>query len=112
MANRANLNITTITKGRSSNLSECSSSSSSFSDHEDYSQINGGVSKSRKWKKLMRKMVEGSKRSIYGSSKPMIFHYDAVSYSLNFDEGNYSNQHYTYGSRCSQVLSDYSKDQF
>ncbi|KAF5791502.1 hypothetical protein HanXRQr2_Chr09g0395501 [Helianthus annuus] len=43
----------------------------------------------RKWRKLMNKVVEESKRSIYGSSKPMVFRYDAVSYSQNFDEGNH-----------------------
>ncbi|KAL8231167.1 hypothetical protein R6Q59_033695 [Mikania micrantha] len=42
----------------------------------------------RKLKKLVNKVVEETKLSIYGSSKPLVFRYDAVSYSLNFDEGN------------------------
>ena len=47
----------------------------------------------------MKKVIEGSKKSIYGSSKPLIFQYDAVSYSLNFDEGNHDDDYYSYGSR-------------
>ncbi|GJR79086.1 retrotransposon protein, putative, ty1-copia subclass [Tanacetum coccineum] len=81
------------------NLSECSSPSSSGSDNGDFTRVKSGG----KWKKLMKKMVEGSKKSIYGSSKPMVFSYDAVSYSLNFDEGNQSEEFYMYGSRCSQI---------
>ena len=83
------------------NLSECSSPSSSGSDNGDFTRVKRGG----KWKKLMKKMVEGSKKSIYGSSKPMVFSYDAVSYSLNFDEGNSSDEYYMYGSRCSQASS-------
>ena len=47
----------------------------------------------------MKKVIEGSKKSIYGSSKPLIFQYDAVSYSLNFDEGTHDDEYYSYGSR-------------
>ncbi|KAK9066953.1 hypothetical protein SSX86_014277 [Deinandra increscens subsp. villosa] len=56
--------------------------------HEGYTLINSGDRRRRRWKKLMKKMVEESKKSIYGSSKPVVFGYDAVSYSQNFDEGN------------------------
>nr|KAJ0211533.1 hypothetical protein LSAT_V11C400217880 [Lactuca sativa] len=95
----------TTIEGRLSNVSECtSSSSSSVSDQEDCTQINSsGGRRSRKWRKFMKKVIEGSKKSIYGSSKPLIFQYDAVSYSLNFDEGKHSDENYMYGSRCSQV---------
>ncbi|KAL4582415.1 hypothetical protein LXL04_006964 [Taraxacum kok-saghyz] len=87
------------TERRLSDVSDCSSTSST-SDQEDCKQINwGSVRRSRNWRKLMKKMVEGSKRSIYGSSKPMIFQYDVVSYSLNFDEGNHDAAYYYYGSR-------------
>ncbi|KAI3726413.1 hypothetical protein L1987_66210 [Smallanthus sonchifolius] len=76
--------------------------------HEEYALINsgtrGGNRRSRRWKKLMKKMVEESKKSIYGSSKPVVFRYDAVSYSQNFDEGNNSDEHYLYGSRFTQAL--------
>ncbi|CAI9766898.1 unnamed protein product [Fraxinus pennsylvanica] len=56
--------------------------------HEEYSRIHisHGNNKSRRLKKLLRKIVSESK-SIYGPSKPVTFQYDAVSYSQNFDEG-------------------------
>ncbi|PWA52310.1 hypothetical protein CTI12_AA455780 [Artemisia annua] len=84
--------------------SECSSTSS-LSDHQEFT--NGRISRKRgpKWKKLMKKFVQESKKSLCGSSKP-IYRYDIVSYSLNFDEGNHSDEYYMYGSRCSQVLSE------
>lgn len=58
----------------------------------------------RKWKKLMNKVVEESKRSIYGSSKPLVFSYDAVSYSQNFDDGNNRDDLYMYGRSYPQVV--------
>ncbi|CAH1421312.1 unnamed protein product [Lactuca virosa] len=101
MATTIQLAFSTATEGRLSNVSDCTSSSSA-SDHDEYTPTNrGSVHQSRKWRKFMKKVVEGSKRSIYGSSKPMIFRYDAVSYSLNFDEGNHSDECNIYGSRCS-----------
>ncbi|KAI3768187.1 hypothetical protein L2E82_18653 [Cichorium intybus] len=99
MATAIHFTSTTTTEGRLSNVSDCTSSSS-VSDQEEYTQINtGSVRRSRKWRKFMKKVVEGSKKGIYGSSKPLIFGYDAVSYSLNFDEGNHSDEYYLYGSR-------------
>ncbi|KAL7607553.1 hypothetical protein Lser_V15G19871 [Lactuca serriola] len=101
MATTIQLAFSTATEGRLSNASDCTSSSSA-SDHDEYTTTNrGSVRPSRKWRKLMKMVVEGSKRGIYGSSKPMIFRYDAVSYSLNFDEGNHSDECNIYGSRCS-----------
>ncbi|KAL4582412.1 hypothetical protein LXL04_006961 [Taraxacum kok-saghyz] len=98
MATAFHVNTTTI-EGRLSNVSECTSSSS-VSDQEESTQKNSSsVRRSRKWRKLMKKVIEGSKRSIYGSSKPLIFVYDAFSYSLNFDEGNHDEEYYSYGSR-------------
>ncbi|KAL4582410.1 hypothetical protein LXL04_006959 [Taraxacum kok-saghyz] len=61
--------------------------------HEEYAHINSSRSGSgddwwsRKWRKLVNKLVEESKKSIYGSSKPVIYSYDAVSYLKNFDKG-------------------------
>nr|KAJ0210472.1 hypothetical protein LSAT_V11C400218050 [Lactuca sativa] len=99
MATTINLTSTTSIEGRLSNVSDCTSTSS-ISDQEDCTQINSSsVRRSRNWRKLMKKVIEGSKKSIYGSSKPLIFQYDAVSYSLNFDEGNHDDDYYSYGSR-------------
>ncbi|KAK1433198.1 hypothetical protein QVD17_10106 [Tagetes erecta] len=84
---------TTAIEGRLSNCSECSSTSSSVSNEEEYSRIHD--TGRWKWKKVMKKMIEGSRKSIYGSSKPLNFRYDAVSYSLNFDEGNHSHEYYS-----------------
>ncbi|KAL7604423.1 hypothetical protein Lser_V15G19862 [Lactuca serriola] len=99
MATIINLTCIAAIDGRLSNVSDCTSTSS-ISDQEDCTQINNGnVQKSRNWRKLMKKVIEGSKKSIYGSSKPLIFQYDAVSYSLNFDEGNHHDEYYSYGSR-------------
>ncbi|KAL8251639.1 hypothetical protein R6Q59_035332 [Mikania micrantha] len=62
--------------------------------HEEYTLISSGTRgsnrRSLRWKKLMKKMIDDSRKSIYGASKPVIFRYDAVSYSQNFDEGNRS----------------------
>ncbi|GJX99736.1 hypothetical protein Tco_0356755 [Tanacetum coccineum] len=99
------LSCTTI-EGRSSNFSECSSLSS-VSDHDiEFTKTDNGRSTSRKWKKLMKKLVQRSKTSFYGSSKPVVYGYDAVSYSLNFDDGNHGDEYYLYGARCSQALSN------
>lgn len=79
-------------EGRPSNFSECSSFSS-VSDHEEFTPNNqlGSVRRSRKWRRALKKLVEESKKRLYGSSKSSVFSYDAVSYSLNFDDGNHSN---------------------
>ncbi|KAL7607550.1 hypothetical protein Lser_V15G19877 [Lactuca serriola] len=99
MATIINLTCSAVIEGRLSNVSDCTSTSS-ISDQEDCTRINSGsVQSSRNWRKLMKKVIEGSKKSIYGSSKPFIFQYDAVSYSLNFDEGNQDDEYYSYGSR-------------
>nr|KAJ0211840.1 hypothetical protein LSAT_V11C400217960 [Lactuca sativa] len=99
MATTINLTCSVSIEGRLSNVSDCTSASS-LSDQEDCTQINSGsVRRSRNWRKLMKKVIEGSKKSIYGSSKPLIFQYDAVSYSLNFDEGTHDDKYYSYGSR-------------
>ncbi|KAK1433199.1 hypothetical protein QVD17_10107 [Tagetes erecta] len=94
------------TEGRLSNCSECSSAASVSSDEEEYSRVHRGSHGSWKWKKVMKKVIEGSRKSIYGSSKPLNFGYDAVSYSLNFDEGNQSDEYYSYRSRRSSTLSE------
>nr|KAJ0208853.1 hypothetical protein LSAT_V11C400218030 [Lactuca sativa]KAJ0213492.1 hypothetical protein LSAT_V11C400218010 [Lactuca sativa] len=99
MATTINLTCSASIEGRLSNVSDCTSTSS-LSDQEDCTQINSGsVRRSHNWRKLMKKVIEGSKKSIYGSSKPLIFQYDAVSYSLNFDEGTHDDEYYSYGSR-------------
>ncbi|MFQ6670691.1 hypothetical protein Gotur_035506 [Gossypium turneri] len=55
-----------------SRIHECSSS--------------GSEKRRQRWRNLLRRLVKDGKSSIYGSSKPLSFHYDAVSYSQNFDE--------------------------
>ncbi|KAJ9562220.1 hypothetical protein OSB04_007380 [Centaurea solstitialis] len=80
-------------EGRLSTSSNCSWTSS-VSNHEQYTQATGKVRKSGKWRKMLKEVVEEGKRSIFGSSKPLIFRYDVVSYALNFDEGNHSDEHY------------------
>ncbi|KAL4582416.1 hypothetical protein LXL04_006965 [Taraxacum kok-saghyz] len=59
----------TTTEGRLSNVTDCTSTCS-ISDREESTHINR--SRSQKLRKLMQKVIEGRKRSIYGSSKPMI----------------------------------------
>ncbi|KAL4363057.1 hypothetical protein GQ457_04G034890 [Hibiscus cannabinus] len=52
-----------------------------------YSKASDSDKIRRRWRNLLRRLKDG-KRSIYrSSSKPLSFHYDAVSYSQNFDEG-------------------------
>nr|KJB44029.1 hypothetical protein B456_007G230900 [Gossypium raimondii] len=69
-------------------------SPSCFPVHEemDYSRIHhcssGGDNRTRRrWRNLLRRLVKDGKTSLYGSKRPLSFHYDAVSYSQNFDEG-------------------------
>ncbi|GMI68731.1 hypothetical protein like AT5G65613 [Hibiscus trionum] len=68
-------------------------STSRFTVHEEmeYSRIHRCSSSSdtgKRWRNLLRRLVRDGKNSMYGSnSKPLSFHYDAVSYSQNFDEG-------------------------
>nr|GEV56616.1 hypothetical protein [Tanacetum cinerariifolium] len=71
METLADLNCTT-NEGRSSNVSECSSLSST-SDYDEFTRSNSGIGRSQNWKKLMKKLVQGSKKSFYGSSKPMVY---------------------------------------
>nr|GEZ79215.1 hypothetical protein [Tanacetum cinerariifolium] len=104
METLADLNYTTI-EGRSLNFSECSLLSSTL-DHDEFTHSNSGRGRSRNRKKLMKKLVQGSKKSFYGSSKPMVYGYDAVSYSLNFDDGNHNDEYYFHGFRCSQALGE------
>nr|GEV56617.1 ribonuclease H-like domain-containing protein [Tanacetum cinerariifolium] len=57
--------------------------------------ISGEDRRRRKWRKLIKKVVEESKKSIYGiSTKALVFRYDALSYSQNFDDGNYRDEYY------------------
>ncbi|KAI3699489.1 hypothetical protein L2E82_43845 [Cichorium intybus] len=95
---------------RSSYFSGCLSPSC-LPAHEQYTLINGGTHSSgcnrwrRRWRKLINTVIRESKKSIYGSSKPLTFRYDAVSYSQNFDEGTQRCEYYDHhGHRCSQVL--------
>ncbi|KAJ9177464.1 hypothetical protein P3X46_012680 [Hevea brasiliensis] len=87
---------------RSSCLSRCMMSPSCFPVHEEmeYSRINYSSSSSssnkrgrRRWRYLIRRLVRDGKNSLYGS-KPSSFHYDAVSYSQNFDEGCHYEESY------------------
>ncbi|KAJ9562179.1 hypothetical protein OSB04_007339 [Centaurea solstitialis] len=85
--------ITSTEEGRLSTSSEYSSTSS-HSNQEQYTKTTKSVRRSKKWRKMLKKVVEESKKSIFGSSKPLVFGYDAVSYSLNFDEGSQSDEYY------------------
>ncbi|MBA0559687.1 hypothetical protein Golob_016640 [Gossypium lobatum] len=63
----------------------------------EYSRIHecsssGSEKRRQRWRNLLRRLVKDGKSSIYGSSKPLSFHYDAVSYSQNFDEGFHHQQ--------------------
>lgn len=75
---------------RSSYFSGCMSPSC-VPVHEEYSRIQTTAGdkcqRSRRLRKLIRKIVSESKSSIYGQAKPLTFQYDAVSYSQNFDDG-------------------------
>ncbi|KAL4568838.1 hypothetical protein LXL04_024455 [Taraxacum kok-saghyz] len=79
--------------------------------HKQYTLINGGThsSDSDRWRRKLRKLISTvireSKKSVYGSPKPLTFRYDAVSYSQNFDEGTHRCEYYDqHGRRSSQVL--------
>ncbi|KAI3768192.1 hypothetical protein L2E82_18666 [Cichorium intybus] len=77
MATAIHITCTATIEGRLSNVSD-STSTSSVSDQEECIKSNSTcVRRSRKWRKLMKKVVDGSKKSIYGSSKPLKFRYDA-----------------------------------
>ncbi|PWA36389.1 hypothetical protein CTI12_AA600510 [Artemisia annua] len=93
MASTIDLNDTASIGSTSSSFSECSSPSS-IPDYEVYPRKSSGERRSKKWKKMLKKLVQESKKSFYGSSKPIVYRYDAVSYSLNFDEGNHSDEYY------------------
>ncbi|XVE86898.1 hypothetical protein DITRI_Ditri18aG0072600 [Diplodiscus trichospermus] len=77
---------------RSSCFSGCyRMSPSCFPVHEEmeYTRIyycSSSDKRRRRWRNLLRRLVRDGKSCIYGS-KPLSFHYDAVSYSQNFDEG-------------------------
>ncbi|GMI64070.1 hypothetical protein HRI_000076300 [Hibiscus trionum] len=73
-------------------------SPSCFPVHEEmeYSRIDycsSGDKRRRRWRNLLRRLVRDGKSSLYGSkAPPLSFHYDAVSYSQNFDEGCHSEE--------------------
>nr|DAD40874.1 TPA_asm: hypothetical protein HUJ06_015197 [Nelumbo nucifera] len=72
---------------RLSYFSGCMTPPSCLHSHNEYSRVPAiySTSRSQKWRNLLRRLVRESK-SIY-RSKPLTFHYDAVSYSQNFDDG-------------------------
>ncbi|KAK2656658.1 hypothetical protein Ddye_009710 [Dipteronia dyeriana] len=100
---------------RSSYLSGCmmmvSPAPSCFPVHEEqmeYSRFHyceeGSSSNKRggrRWRNLLRKLVGDAKS--FNGSKHLSFHYDAVSYSQNFDEGCH---HYEDSGRCPPVFRD------
>ncbi|PWA78939.1 hypothetical protein CTI12_AA210710 [Artemisia annua] len=75
--------------------------------HNKYTRVNRTKCDrwSRMWRKLINKVIQESKKSLYGSTpKTLTFRYDAVSYSQNFDEGDNRREYYDLdGVRCSQV---------
>ncbi|PIN21396.1 hypothetical protein CDL12_05899 [Handroanthus impetiginosus] len=94
-----------FTHRRSSYLYGCLSPSC-VPVHEDYSRIHHEKShRYRRLRRLLRKIVNESKISIYGTSKPITFQYDAVSYSQNFDEGCHRDDEYP---RSHQLFHDFS----
>nr|GEY80496.1 hypothetical protein [Tanacetum cinerariifolium] len=93
MANTIDLNNTTNIGGTSSSCSECSSPSS-IPDYEVYSRVSSKERRSKKWKKMLKKLVQESKKSLYGFFKPIVYGYDAVSYSLNFDDEDHTDDYY------------------
>ncbi|KAJ7953488.1 DNA polymerase zeta catalytic subunit like [Quillaja saponaria] len=69
-------------------------------EEAEYSRIhyeNPNINKIRsriRWRNILRRLVRDSK-SLYGSTKGHLnlsFHYDAVSYSQNFDDGVHCDQ--------------------
>ncbi|KAB1202006.1 hypothetical protein CJ030_MR8G019280 [Morella rubra] len=81
-----------LTRRRSLCVSECVISPAScfpMPKEMEYSRINCCSHSRRSWRlrNLLRRLVRDSK-NFYGS-KPLSFHYDAVSYSQNFDEGSH-----------------------
>ncbi|KAI6699464.1 hypothetical protein NL676_013788 [Syzygium grande] len=79
--------------------------------HRLRSRDNRGRRSTRKWRDLLKRIVADGK-CIY-RPKRVSFHYDAVSYSQNFDEGRWRCE---YGSDCrcggcSRKLSDERKEQ-
>nr|GEY69809.1 hypothetical protein [Tanacetum cinerariifolium] len=67
MANTIDLNNTTNIGGTSSSCSECSPSS--VPDYEVHSRVSSKERQSKKWKKMLKKLVQESKKSLYGSFK-------------------------------------------
>eukprot|EP01018_Ginkgo_biloba_P039964 Gb_19813 [translate_table: standard] len=51
-----------------------------------------------KWKSFLRRLKSKGKRIYNRNSKPGRFHYDPLSYALNFDEGNRFEADYSYQS--------------
>lgn len=75
-------------KRRSSYFFGCLMSQSCFVVHDEveYTRIHSNKT-SRRWRYLLRRFVRKRKISFYGSKPNSSFQYDAVSYSLNFDDG-------------------------
>lgn len=74
----------------------CIMSPSCFPVHDElqYSRIphhyctSGTNKRGRRWRNFLRRLVRDGKTSTQGTTtKDLSFHYDAVSYSQNFDEG-------------------------
>ncbi|KAL2241460.1 UNVERIFIED_CONTAM: hypothetical protein Sindi_0787200 [Sesamum indicum] len=93
---------------RSSYLSSCMSPSC-VPVHEEYSRIDISSTddkshRSRRLRKLLRKIVNESKSIYFGPTKPLSFQYDAVSYSQNFDDGCHKDDE---SGRCQPVFQDF-----
>ncbi|GAA0165931.1 hypothetical protein LIER_21206 [Lithospermum erythrorhizon] len=56
---------------------------------EKYSRLDNNVNNKTSQKKLKNIIdkIASESKNVYGSPKPLRFHYDAVSYSQNFDDG-------------------------
>ncbi|XAR71422.1 hypothetical protein NMG60_11028672 [Bertholletia excelsa] len=68
--------------------------------HEEYTRIHlpaaARTRASRRWRRLIKRLVRESKSIYCGSNKPSTpsFQYDAVSYSQNFDDGCHREEYY------------------
>uniref|UniRef100_A0A803QFU1 Uncharacterized protein n=1 Tax=Cannabis sativa TaxID=3483 RepID=A0A803QFU1_CANSA len=84
---------------RPSYFSSCLASSTCFPlrEENEYSRLHycaaphGGRRRGWRWRSFLWRLVRNNKIGLCGSMnhhhKPISFHYDAVSYSQNFDEG-------------------------
>ncbi|RAL46632.1 hypothetical protein DM860_004911 [Cuscuta australis] len=75
----------------------CVSPSFAVPAHEVYSRINGGGCRKQSpssWRRIIRKLVNDGKGLCRSKPASSSFHYDAASYSKNFDDGRRSDDEF------------------